>query len=135
MALSCYVWFSHYGYPHFDKQYPYKRQSPVTNRVRTYKDEKDVLHEIDRVYDQYQDSKFSMGRNLYFILPLFCDPKCLYDSWIGETIREYRMAKNLNIPIAQSLDEADSFIVDNFLIIDNELNSIREYEVSKHGKR
>jgi hypothetical protein len=39
----------------------------------------------------------------------------------------------LNIPIARSLDEADSFIVDNFLIIDNELNSIREYEVSKNG--
>jgi hypothetical protein len=44
------------------------------------------------------------------------------------------MSKNLNIPIARSLDEADSFIVDNFLIIDNELNSIREYEVEKNGR-
>tara|TARA_E500000318_G_scaffold21752_1_gene22123 strand:+ start:1397 stop:1801 length:405 start_codon:yes stop_codon:yes gene_type:complete len=134
MALSSYVWFSHYGYPHFDKEFPYKRQSPITNKVKTYKDQEDVLLEIDRVFDKFQDSKFSMGRNLYFILPLFCNPKCLYQDWIGETIKEYKMSKNLNIPIARSLHEADSFIVDNFLIIDNELNSIREYEVEKNGR-
>ena len=113
MALSSYVWFSHYGYPHFDKEFPYKRQSPITNKVKTYKDQEDVLLEIDRVFDKFKDSKFSMGRNLYFILPLFCNPKCLYQDWIGETIKEYKMSKNLNIPIARSLDEADSFIVDN----------------------
>jgi len=32
------------------------------------------------------------------------------------------------------LNEADSFIVDNFLIIENELNSIKEYEVNKNGR-
>ena len=86
------------------------------------------------MFDKFQDSKFSMGRNLYFILPLFCNPKCLYEDWIGETIKEYKMSKNLNIPIARSLNEADSFIVDNFLIIENELNSIKEYEVNKNGR-
>ena len=41
------------------------------------------------------------------------------------------MTKHLNIPIAKSLDEADSYIVDNFLIIESEINSIKEYESSK----
>jgi len=62
---------------------------------------------------------------------LFCDPRCLYEDWISETIKEYRISKELNIPIARSLDEADSYLVDNFLIIESELNSIRIYESSK----
>tara|TARA_R100000234_G_C4967485_1_gene164640 strand:+ start:302 stop:706 length:405 start_codon:yes stop_codon:yes gene_type:complete len=134
MALSSYVWFSRYGFPHFDKEFPYKRQSPVTKRTRTYKDEKDVLHEIDRMFDKFTDSKFSIGRNLYFMLPLFCDPKILYEDWIKEIVKQYNIVNNLNIPIARSLEEADSYIVDNFLIINNELNSIREYEVEKNGR-
>lgn len=135
MALSSYVWFSHYGYPHFDKEFPYKRQSPITNKVRTYNNQEEVLDEIDKVFDKYEKSKFSMGRNLYFILPLFCDPRCLYEEWIGEVIKEYKLIKQFNIPIANNLYEADAILIDNLLIIDNELNSIREYEVSKNGSR
>ena len=51
----------------------------------------------------------------------------------AKIIKEYKMSKNLNIPIARSLNEADSFIVDNFLIIENELNSIKEYELGKNN--
>lgn len=131
MALSSYVWFSQYGYPHWDKEFPYKRQSPITNRTKTFKNQQDVDKEIDRVYEKFRDSKFTMGRNLYFTLSLFCNPKCLYEEWLIDTIREYRMTKHLNIPIAKCLDEADSYIVDNFLIIESEINSIKEYESSK----
>ena len=133
MALSSYVWFSHYGYPHFDKEFPYKRQSPITNRVRTYKNEKDVLDEIDKVFDKFQESKFSIGRNLYFVLPLFCNPKLIFQDWVPQTIKEYNICKKLNIPLSRSLEEADAFIVENFLIIENELNSIQKYEVEKNG--
>ena len=131
MALSSFVWFSYFGYPHWKKEFPYKRQSPITSRVKTFNDQQDVDREIDRIYDKFKDSKFSIGRNLYFTLPLFCDPRCLYGEWLNDTVKEYRITTHLNIPIAKSLDEADSFIVDNFLIIENELNSIREYESSK----
>tara|TARA_R110000765_G_scaffold88673_1_gene169551 strand:+ start:355 stop:753 length:399 start_codon:yes stop_codon:yes gene_type:complete len=131
MALSAYVWFSHFGYPHFDAKFPYNRQSPITSKARAYKNEEDVLSEIDKIFDKQSASKFTIGRNLYFQLPLFCDPRCLYEDWISETIKEYRISKELNIPIARSLDEADSYLVDNFLIIESELNSIRIYESSK----
>ena len=131
MTLSSYVWFSHYGWPHWDKKFPYKRQSPTTSKVRVYKNQDHVMSEIDKIYEKQIKSKYTLGRNLYFTLPLFCDPKCLFEDWVTEVVKEFRISKELNIPLARSLDEADSFMVDNFLIIENELNSIREYESSK----
>ena len=133
MGLSSYVWFSQMGFPHNNLQFPYKRQSPITKRNREYNDLREVEEEVTLLSETFKDSKFTLGRNLYFILPLFCNPKLLVEEEYVELMKEYHYMKNYNIPMARSLDEADSYKLDCFDIIQRELNAITQYIGEKNG--
>lgn len=133
MGLSSYVWFSQMGFPHNNLQFPYKRQSPVTKKNRNYNTLQEVEEEVILLSDTFSDSQFTLGRNLYFILPLFCNPRLLVDEEYVELIKEYHYMKNYNIPMARSLDEADSYKLDCFDIIEKELNAITQYIREKNG--
>ena len=133
MGLSSYVWFSQMGFPHNDLQFPYKRQSPVTKKNREYNTLEEVQEEIELLSDTFSDSQFTLGRNLYFILPLFCNPRMLVKQEYIDLIKEYNYMKNYNIPMARSLDEADSYKLDCFDIIQRELNAITQYIGENNG--
>ena len=133
MGLSSYVWFSQMGFPHNNLQFPYKRQSPVTKKNREYNTLQEVEEEVILLSDTFSDSQFTLGRNLYFILPLFCNPRLLVDEEYVELMKEYHYIKNYNIPIARSLDEADSYKLDCYDIIQKELNAITQYIREKNG--
>lgn len=133
MGLSSYVWFSQMGFPHNNLQFPYKRQSPVTKKNREYNTLEEVQEEIELLSDTFSDSQFTLGRNLYFILPLFCNPRFLVEQEYIDLIKEYNYMKNYNIPMARSLDEADSYKLDCFDIIQRELNAITQYIGEKNG--
>lgn len=133
MGLSSYVWFSQMGFPHNNLQFPYKRQSPVTKKNREYNTLEEVQEEIELLSDTFSDSQFTLGRNLYFILPLFCNPRMLVEQEYIDLIKEYNYMKNYNIPMARSLDEADSYKLDCFDIIQRELNAITQYIGENNG--
>tara|TARA_R110000868_G_scaffold63484_3_gene191552 strand:- start:166 stop:567 length:402 start_codon:yes stop_codon:yes gene_type:complete len=133
VGLSSYVWFSQMGFPHNDLQFPYKRQSPVTKKNREYNTLEEVQEEIELLSDTFSDSQFTLGRNLYFILPLFCNPRMLVKQEYIDLIKEYNYMKNYNIPMARSLDEADSYKLDCFDIIQRELNAITQYIGENNG--
>jgi len=121
------------GFPHNNLQFPYKRQSPVTKKNREYNTLEEVQEEIELLSDTFSDSQFTLGRNLYFILPLFCNPRFLVEQEYIDLIKEYNYMKNYNIPMARSLDEADSYKLDCFDIIQRELNAITQYIGEKNG--
>ena len=121
------------GFPHNNLQFPYKRQSPVTKKNREYNTLQEVEEEVVLLSDTFSDSQFTLGRNLYFILPLFCNPRLLVEQEYVELIKEYNYMKNYNIPMARSLDEADSYKLDCFDIIEKELNAITQYIREKNG--
>ena len=133
MGLSSYVWFSQMGFPHNNLQFPYKRQSPVTKKNREYNTLEEVQEEIELLSDTFSDSQFTLGRNLYFILPLFCNPRFLVEQEYIDLIKEYNYMKNYNIPIATSLDQADSYKLECFDIIQREINAVTKYIGEKNG--
>lgn len=129
-----YVWFSQMGFPHNTLQLPYTRQSPITKKNREYNTLQDVEEEVLLLVETFNESRFTLGRNLYFILPLFCNPQILVDEEYIELMKEYHYIKNYNIPIARSLDEADSYKLDCYDIIQKELNAITQYLGEKNGR-
>ena len=133
MGLSMYVWFSQLGYPHNTLQFPYKRQSPITKKNKEYKSIEDVNQDLYLLMNIFTESKFSLGRNLYFYIPLFANPKWFADEKYNVILKEYNYMKNYNLPLAKTLDDADSFKLEMFDIITTEINSIKEYLGEKNG--
>tara|TARA_X000001388_G_scaffold71558_1_gene61412 strand:+ start:2392 stop:2778 length:387 start_codon:yes stop_codon:yes gene_type:complete len=128
------VWFSALGFPHVALEFPYKRQSPLTKRVKTYKNIKQVWEEIEKLVVKWKDTNYTLGRNLYFHLPLFMDPKWIIEEEDNILIREYNWIKEFNIPLAQDLDSADARRIEVFDIIRNETNSIKNYMSENNGR-
>ena len=128
------MWFSQLGFPHITLSFPYKRQSPVTKRVKTYKNIEQVWEEIEMLIEKWKDSKFSLGRNLYFYLPLFMNPKWIINPEDNVLLKEYNWVKEFNIPLAKDLDSADAQRIEIFDIIRNEVNEIKLYMSEKNGR-
>jgi len=48
-------------------------------------------------------------------------------------IEDFYLVRNYNVPLASKLDEIDAWTSDNFLIIENELNSIKKHREKLNG--
>ena len=77
------------GFPHITLEFPYKRQSPLTKKVKTYENLEQVWEEIEMLVDSWKESQFSLGRNLYFHLPLFMNPQWIVDIEYQMILKEY----------------------------------------------
>ena len=128
------MWFSQLGFPHIALEFPYKRQSPLTKRVKTYKNIEQVWEEIKLLVDKWKDSQFSLGRNLYFHLPLFMNPQWIVNNEDNILLKEYNWVKEFNIPLAKDLDSADANKIEIFDVIKNEINSIKLYMSEQNGR-
>ena len=128
------MWFSQLGFPHIALEFPYKRQSPLTKRVKTYKNIEQVWEEIELLVDKWKDSQFSIGRNLYFHLPLFMNPKWIVNNEDNILLKEYNWVKEFNIPLAKDLDSADANKIEIFDIIRSEINELKLYMSEKNGR-
>lgn len=128
------MWFSQLGFPHIALEFPYKRQSPLTKRVKTYKNIEQVWEEIELLVDKWKDSQFSLGRNLYFHLPLFMNPQWIVNNEDNILLKEYNWVKEFNIPLAKDLDSADANKIEIFDVIKNEINSIKLYMSEQNGR-
>tara|TARA_X000001382_G_scaffold123116_1_gene106605 strand:+ start:5640 stop:6008 length:369 start_codon:yes stop_codon:yes gene_type:complete len=115
------------GFPHSSLQFPYKRQSPTTKQTKVYTNMEDVEAELYDLVDTFKDNKFSIGRNLYFYIPLFADPRLFGSEESMRLVKEYNYMKNYHLPIANSLEEADSYKLEMFDVIANELAAITQY--------
>ncbi len=127
------MWFSQLGYPHIALKFPYKRQSPLTKKTTTYHNIEQVWEEIYELVDKWSENKFSLGRNLYFHLPLFMNPKWILDSDYNTYMREFNYITEFNIPLGRDLDSTDAFRLEIMGVIKNEINQIKNYMSEKNG--
>ena len=109
------------GFPHITLGFPYKRQSPLTKKVKTYENLEQVWEEIEMLVDSWKESQFSLGRNLYFHLPLFMNPQWIVDIEYQMILKEYNWIKDFNIPLANTLDEVIACKLDEFDVINSEI--------------
>ena len=121
------VWFSQNGFPYSKLEFPYVRRSLVSDKNITFNNLDDVWKEIDLLVESWKDSNFSLGRNLYFHLPLFCNPRWLVNDHDGIVLKEYMWNQELKIPLGSSLDEMNSRLLDLYDHIGMEINSLKKY--------
>ena len=127
IELSTLVWFSQNGFPYSKLEFPYVRRSLVSDQNITFNNLDAVWKEVYLLVESWKDSKFSLGRNLYFHLPLFCNPRWLVNDHDGIVLKEYMWNKELKIPLGSSLDEMNSRLLDLYDHIGMEINSLKKY--------
>jgi len=112
---------------------PYTAQSPTLKRAVEYKKKGDIFDEIDRILSEKATQKFGVGQSLYYQIPFFCEPLDIIPKWCWDMIEDFYLVRNYNVPLASKLDEIDAWTSDNFLIIENELNSIKKHREKLNG--
>ena len=115
-------------------EFPYKRQSPISKKMTVYRDLEQVWQEIYQLVDNWKDSDYSLGRNLYFYLPLFMNPKWIINDEDNILLKEYNWVKEFNIPLAKDLDSADANKIEIFDIIRSEINELKLYMSEQNGR-
>lgn len=131
--MRCAVWYSNYGFPQTNFEFPYKAQSPTLYKKTLYKTDEDVMNEVYRIIEESKSKGFDIGQSLYYQMPFFCDPKSIISQWCLDIITDYFTVKKYHVPIASSIDTVNPFMIDCFSIIDDELIKINKYESKKNG--
>lgn len=127
------VWFSNYGLPKVNYDLPYNARSPVSLKKVSFKTEKDIFNEVETIFHESKNRDYKVGESLYYQLPFFCDPSKIIPDWCWDMISDYFSVKKYNIPISKDLDSADSWMMDCFAIIENEIDNISKHERGKNG--
>ena len=87
--------------------------------------------EIIRLYDEAETKGFNVGEAIYTQSFFFADHNLLIDEDCQDRITEYKFCKQFNCPPYPSLIDTPSNIVDDFLIIEEEVNN---YTSKKQGE-
>lgn len=94
----------------------------------------DVWDDINALVDKWSDSNYTLGRNLYFYLPLFMNPKWIINEDDSSLLREYSWIKEFNIPLGKDLDSIDATRLEKLDLIKNEISEIKNYMSEQNGR-
>jgi hypothetical protein len=134
--LSFFVWASYYKLEPIERfeKFPYKAQSPLTVKLKEFKNGANIWEEVEAISELAKTSKTrTIGQLLYDLVPLFASPNFFNSNWMFDIMNEYHWIKNWNISPG-NLDDVSAFRLDCWTIIDNEMNKIEEQERKKNGQ-
>ena len=95
-------------------------------KQKLYSSIDDVYEELIILYDKAIKKDFSIGESLYKQCLFFVDPNLLIDKDAQTLIKKYTFCKKFNAPPYPSLRETPAKIIDDFMVIDDEINAITE---------
>ena len=133
MRLS--VWCAVLGSPDSPYSLPYDAQSPSLSKVLRFETIDDVLSEVSRLIQEAKDNGYPIAQSLYIQCPLFADIRLFLRKWHVDMINDYWAVKNLNIPLSSSLETVNVSILDSMLVIDQELNEIKRYQMKLEASK
>jgi len=119
------IWISANGLTktaYHNVDFPYKAWSVSNKKKRIYQDIDDVYDEIIKLYDLSKESGFEIGESLYFECAFFTDYELLVDINIQNRIKEYNYCKTFSCPPYPSMQETPAEIIEDFMIIEHEMN-------------
>ncbi len=134
--MSFFVWASYYKLEPIERfeKFPYKAQSPLTVKLKEFKNGANIWEEVEAISELAKTSKTrTIGQLLYDLVPLFASPDFFNSNWMFDIMNEYHWIKNWNISPG-NLDDISAFRLDCWTIIDNEMNKIEEQERKKNGQ-
>ena len=105
------------------RSFPYVALCPSKRKKSEFRDISDVYDECIRLYEEAEKKGFNVGEAIYTQSFFFTDHELLIDSKMQNRIKEYRFCKSLSCPPYPSLSETPAEIVDDFFIIEEELNN------------
>ena len=112
---------------------PYSCLNPINRETRDYNTIDDIWETVKDVVDAH-DPKRTLGQELYYLVPLFANPKYVLDEHLFAIINEYHYVKDYNIPLGKTLNKTDATKLDYFTIIKNELASVIRHKQEKDGR-
>ena len=102
--------------------FPYVALCPSTRKKAEFGSILDVYEEIIRLYEEADTKGFNVGEAIYTQSFFFADHELLLDSSMQDRIKEYQFCKQFSCPPYPSLQETPPNIIDDFTIIEQEIN-------------
>ena len=91
----------------------------------------DVYDELENCYNEIIYKKVKeVGETLYIEHFFFCTTSDLLDEKAQQRIKEYSYCKAFNCPPFPSLKETPAKVVDEFMLIENELNYLKSKDIN-----
>ena len=104
-------------------EFPYVALCPSNRRKSEFGSITDIYDEIIRLYEEADAKGFNVGEAIYTQSFYFSDHALLIDSNMQSRIKEFLFCKTFSCPPCPSLYETPADIVDDFLIIEEEVNN------------
>ena len=102
--------------------FPYVALCPSPRKKAEFGSILDVYEEIIRLYEEADTKGFNVGEAIYTQSFFFADHELLLDSSMQDRIKEYQFCKQFSCPPYPSLQETPPNIIDDFTIIEQEIN-------------
>ena len=80
-----------------------------------------------------ESDKFSLGQQLFYLIPLFANANYVITSKDVQLINEYHYITDYHIPLGDTLDNTDAHKLVMFNIIKNEMAIALKHKQEKHG--
>mgnify|MGYP003651384700 CR=1 FL=1 len=103
--------------------FPYKAKCPSDAKSRVFRGIECVYSEIEKIYDASIEEGFGIGQSLYSSCAFFADYSLLLDSKMQDRIKEYNYCKTFSCSPYPSMMETPANVIDDFMIIEQEVNS------------
>tara|TARA_R100000781_G_scaffold62386_1_gene39622 strand:+ start:1343 stop:1684 length:342 start_codon:yes stop_codon:yes gene_type:complete len=111
---------------------PYVAQSPITKQKKEFITVEDIWKEIELISTK---NDYSIGQQLFYLLPLFANPVYIINDEHFNLINEYHYVTDYNIPLGKTLDETDAEKLTMFNIIKNEMGLALKNKTEKENGR
>ena len=102
--------------------FPYVALCPSTRKKAEFGSILDIYEEIIRLYEEADTKGFNVGEAIYTQSFFFADHELLLDSSMQDRIKEYQFCKQFSCPPYPNLQETPPNIIDDFTIIEQEIN-------------
>tara|TARA_R110002167_G_scaffold88203_2_gene237975 strand:+ start:4149 stop:4565 length:417 start_codon:yes stop_codon:yes gene_type:complete len=102
--------------------FPYVALCPSTRKKSLFVGITDVYEEIIRLSNEAEQKGFNVGEAIYTQSFFFADHKLLLASNMQNRIKEFKFCKTFSCPPYPNLQETPANIIDDFFIIEEELN-------------
>lgn|GEM_PF-3015003 len=107
-------------------EFPYEAINPMTAQTQTFNNIDDVYETLEECYDRCVEKGFKkLGESLYQQMLFVVNDNLVFDPKEQEKIQQYMYCKRFNVPPYPSLQETPISIVEDFTIIDVEIENYK----------
>ena len=120
--------------PHDQFLFPYIGETPITRQRKEFNSVDDIYEEVQEVSNASDETR-TMGQEMWYLVPIFANPKYLLNDELFNLINEYHYITDYNIPLGKTLDETDAHKLEYFTIIKNEMGVALKHKQEKDAKK